>query len=315
MLAPSTDDDLAPLGVRLETAPCALCGSSASTPLLVGEDRAFAGPGRFQLVQCDACGLLRTDPRPSRATIHRYYPADYAPYQRQAVVRPQPTSRWLDRRVAVMPPVAPPGRLLEIGTSFGAFLHQCKLAGWDVTGVEFDAAMAARAAEVTGAPVHAASIEAVQFAPSSFDVICAWQVIEHLHDPVRAVRRCFEWLKPGGWLTFAVPDAGSLDFRVFRDRWFALELPRHLYHFTPSTSRAMLEICRFEDIRLVRPRTIYTGLRSATRILADRGWIASGRERAIADSLPARLINVIGGYTAAALGNTATFTMMGRKPR
>ena len=222
-------------------------------------------------------------------------------------------SGWVDRRVTVMPPVSPPGRLLEIGTAVGTFLSQRKRDGWDVTGVEFDDRAAAHAARRTGAPIHVGSVESVQFPPGTFDVICAWQVVEHLHDPVLSVRRCFDWLVPGGWLAIAVPDAGAPGFRVFRDAWFPLELPRHLYHFSAKTCRAMFESCGFSEIRLVRPRTVYTTLLSITGLLEDRGVLARGRGPAIVGSLPARLVNLTAGYAAAAVGLTDTFTMLGRR--
>ena len=313
MLAPSTAEELADIGVELEHAACSICGSSAGTPVIVGRDRNCGVPGRFQVVRCDECGLLRTDPRPTRGSIGRYYPPHYVAYHEEVVRRVG--SGWFDRRVKAMPPVAPPGRLLEIGTSVGTFLDERKRDGWDVTGVEFDEHAAARAAERTGAPIHVGSIETVSFPPRSFDVICAWQVVEHLHDPVSSLRRCFEWLVPGGWLAIAVPDVGAPGFRVFQDSWFALEVPRHLYHFSAQTCRAMFESCGFSEIRLVRPRTIYTTLLSITGILEERGVLARGNGRAIANSLPARVLNLGAGYVAAGMGRTDTFSMLGRKPR
>ena len=314
MLMPSTAAELASIGVALESAACALCGASAATPVLVARDRTCGVPGNYQVVRCNECGLLRTDPRPTRDTIRRYYPPEYVAYHRQVNTSPRPASGWRDRRVAVMPPTAPPGRLLEVGTSFGAFLHQCKRAGWDVTGVEFDERAASRAAELTGARIHAASIDSVEFPPGTFDVICSWQVVEHLHDPVKTLRRCFEWLAPGGWLTIAVPDAGSLDFRLFGAAWYPLQVPRHLYHFSPTTCRAMFESAGFTDLRLVRPRTVYTALLSVTGILEERGVVPPGGGPAILGTLPMRVLNGAAGYIAAPLGLTGTFTMLGRRP-
>lgn len=314
MLIHSTDTELAASGIEIESVGCALCGCERSTSVLVGYDRACGVPGRYQVVRCEQCGLMRTNPRPTRSSIHRYYPSEYVAYHRQLHAPPRRHSGWRDRRVSVMPPVSPPGRLLEIGTSFGAFLYECKRVGWDVTGVEMDERSAARAAELTGAPVHATSIETVQFPPRSFDVICAWQVIEHLHDPVRTLRACFDWLKPGGWLAIAIPDAGSLEFRLFREAWYPLDVPRHLYHFSAKTCRAMFESCGYTENRLVRPRTVYSGLLSMTGLLEQRGILKPGGGPVVLKSLPARLLNAAAGYTAALVGLTGTFTMLGRRP-
>ena len=41
------------------------------------------GPGLwFAVVRCENCGLAYTNPRPSPATIGRFYPADYRPHRR-----------------------------------------------------------------------------------------------------------------------------------------------------------------------------------------------------------------------------------------
>ena len=45
-----------------------------------------------------------------------------------------------------------------------------------------------------------------------------------------------------------MPNAGSLQAALFGPRWFHLDLPRHLFHFTPRTLRALLERSGLEII-------------------------------------------------------------------
>src|SRR3546814_19345766 len=59
------------------------------------------------------------------------------------------------------------------------------------------------------------------------DLIVGWMVLEHLHQPLAVLRKLRRWIQPDGWLVLSVPDAGSLEFRVFGDRWYALQLPTH----------------------------------------------------------------------------------------
>jgi 2-polyprenyl-3-methyl-5-hydroxy-6-metoxy-1,4-benzoquinol methylase len=66
-------------------------------------------------------------------------------------------------------------------------------------------------------------------------------VLEHLHDPVASLHTLYEWAKPGAWLALSVPNIDSLEFRLFKQRWHALHLPCHLYHYTPKTIVPMLE--------------------------------------------------------------------------
>jgi SAM-dependent methyltransferase len=106
--------------------------------------------------------------------------------------------------------------------------------GWQVAGVEVDEA-AARKARRFSIRVHAGDLLEAPFAPGEFDCVTAFHVLEHVPDPIRAVRRMLEWLAPGGLLVLEVPNAGGLGARLFGRAWSGLELPRHLSRFTPET--------------------------------------------------------------------------------
>ena len=57
---------------------------------------------------------------------------------------------------------------------------------------------------------------------------------------VNSLAKLMRWTRPGGWLVLSVPNAGSYEFKIFRDMWYALQLPTHLTHFTPKTIEQML---------------------------------------------------------------------------
>jgi hypothetical protein len=57
-----------------------------------------------------------------------------------------------------------------------------------------------------------------------------WHSLEHLPDAGATLDRAAAMLEPGGVLVAAMPNAASLQARLFGDRWFALDLPRHLVH-------------------------------------------------------------------------------------
>jgi SAM-dependent methyltransferase len=132
------------------------------------------------------------------------------------------------------PPWRGRGRYLDVGCGSGGALGVARALGWQVAGVEVDEAAAAKARRFS-ARVHAGDLQAAPFAPGEFDLITAFHVLEHVPDPVGAVRRMLGWLAPGGLLVIEVPNAGGLGARLFGRAWSGLELPRHLSHFTPAT--------------------------------------------------------------------------------
>ncbi len=68
-----------------------------------------------------------------------------------------------------------------------------------------------------------------------FDVVTMWHVLEHLPEPVAALERAAELLAPGGRLIVSVPNNDSWQARLGGDDWLHLDIPRHIYHFTPRS--------------------------------------------------------------------------------
>lgn len=77
------------------------------------------------------------------------------------------------------------------------------------------------------------------FPDNAFDAITMNHVIEHLYDPITTLEECRRVLKPVGKLVIVTPNIESLGARLFGEVWRGLEIPRHLYLFSPST----LQMC------------------------------------------------------------------------
>jgi SAM-dependent methyltransferase len=237
-----------PEGVELEERGCPNGCPPSDEPVLEGHDRIHGLPGRFRIVRCRRCGLMRTNPRPTPQTIGAYYPDDYAPYRPAEDGRAKPRRwrhrvkdrirRFFGRDTRRLPSMAP-GHLVEIGCASGAYLLQLRDQGWSTEGIEFSDS-AAQHARARGLSVQTASVETAAPPQSRADIVAAWMVLEHLHDPIRALHKIRGWVKPGGYLVGVVPDAGAFDRKLFGEHWYALHLPAHLYHFTPQTLRTVL---------------------------------------------------------------------------
>jgi len=149
-----------------------------------------------------------------------------------------------DLNINLIPPMKP-GCLLEIGCGTGSYMHAMALKGWQVQGIEVSP-FAAEIARSYGYPVDIANIESMPDPLKPFDLIVGWHVLEHLHHPVGTLKRIRGWLKPNGYMVLAFPNMGSIQFNIFKDRWYPLSLPTHLFHFTPDTIRKVLKSARWE---------------------------------------------------------------------
>lgn len=210
---------------------CAWCGH-----LFGGDDECQAGR-----IRCARCGVATTSPWPGGEQLADAYAAWYRPEggrfsgMGDAVLRR--TRSALANRLHRM---LPPGPVLDVGagdgTLVGAFLRH----GREATGVD-------PYASVSSPHVRAAEFEEMA---GAWSAVIFWHSLEHLRRPVRALRHAAALVVPGGVLVVAVPNATSLQARLFGDRWLALDLPRHLVHISPQALLSQIEALGFRVERV-----------------------------------------------------------------
>jgi 2-polyprenyl-3-methyl-5-hydroxy-6-metoxy-1,4-benzoquinol methylase len=141
--------------------------------------------------------------------------------------------------------------------------------GWEVEGIEASP-RAADVARSQGFLVQTSTLENAVPEAIPYDLIVAWMAIEHLHEPRIALQKLHGWIKPGGWLVFSVPNANSVEFRLFKDAWYALQLPTHLFHYTPRTLQRLLQASGWTIRQIFHQRVLSNLAASAGYVLQDR---------------------------------------------
>jgi len=109
--------------------------------------------------------------------------------------------RW-DRTERMLP--TPPARVLEIGCGLGSF-GRLLATHYDYTGLEPDATAYAEAAERIGELGRVLQTPVEELPPGAFDLVCAFEVLEHIDDDLAALRAWQAQLRPGGSLVVSVP--------------------------------------------------------------------------------------------------------------
>ncbi|MBY5161778.1 class I SAM-dependent methyltransferase [Salsipaludibacter albus] len=142
------------------------------------------------------------------------------------------------------------GRLLEVGCAYGLFAARALARGWDVAAMDVSAAGVAATSARLGIDVHHGLLDDAPFAPSSFDVVAAWDVLEHVPDPGVFLARVHDLLVPGGTVALSLPNVASLPARSLRTRWWTLRPDEHIWHFSPETLAATLADAGFTRIAL-----------------------------------------------------------------
>lgn len=190
-----------------ETVACPLCGGRDHA-VVATRDRAF---NRLTTVLCRGCGLVMTNPMPTAGEIDAFYRHDYrAAYHGAAKPRAKTlvkAERGAAQRIARLKPFLHPGmRVLDVGAAEGAFVGGLIAEGIQATGVEPNEGFAAHARATTQAEIHLGGWSEVALPEAAFDLVTIHHVLEHLREPVEALRRIAAWAKPGGLVQIAVPN-------------------------------------------------------------------------------------------------------------
>ena len=74
-----------------------------------------------------------------------------------------------------------------------------------------------------------------------YDGITLWHVLEHLPNPEDVLSKIHNILEKKGVLIIALPNINSLDARYYKSYWAALDVPRHIWHYTVKGITSLVE--------------------------------------------------------------------------
>lgn len=104
---------------------------------------------------------------------------------------------------------------------------------------------------IGGTCVHDNALNGLTHFPTShFDLIIMSSFLEHEINPLPLLRRCFEHLRPGGYIIVKVPNYDCLNRHVRGARWCGYRWPDHVNYFTPSTLQAMAASAQLRVARM-----------------------------------------------------------------
>ncbi len=139
--------------------------------------------------------------------------------------------------------------ILEIGCANGELMEELQADGHKVWGVEPDR-QALVFAQQRGLDVFYGTAESLppEVKSRQYDTIVMNHVLEHTRDPLLALRNAMNLLVDGGKLVMEVPNNSCIGLKSSGVAWMHLDVPRHLYFFTPHSFRAICEKVGFEII-------------------------------------------------------------------
>jgi len=222
-------------------------------------ERQFVKNG-FEYVLCSDCDTLFVNPRPPYQDLlriyadspsTRYWVEDFfkpmAEARREKIFKPR--AEYIANRF----PDLAVGHIGDIGAGFGIFLEELKKI-WPSAGalaVEPSVDMAKICRE-KGLPVIESMLEDIG-PEHQFDLLTAFELVEHLHNPEVFMVKVAELLNPGGRFFMTTLNGLGFDIQLLWETSKSVTPPHHLNFFNPHSIRILLERSGFEIIEISTP--------------------------------------------------------------
>ena len=232
----------------VEHTDCPLCGGDDTNVMI-------RGSASMQIVRCRRDGLVYVNPRPAARLLaqsfERFVPDENLNgfgIDRRPV---------LEHEAEAIKRLKPAGTLLDIGCATGVFFEFFAPADWKLFGVDPCVHAAEYAQRRYGAEVFCGHLGEAPWEADRFDVITIIDSLYYFPDPLTALAKANQLLKPDGILALEIP---GFTYKLLRERgplcllfdgkWSRLRPESyHLYHFSPSTLSQLLDKAGFEIVK------------------------------------------------------------------
>ncbi|MEK7849545.1 MAG: class I SAM-dependent methyltransferase [Candidatus Omnitrophota bacterium] len=218
----------------------------------------------WSVKECTVCGYARIDPVPMRETRPSLYSKEKVVERNAKQLRlSQKFSRVMKRsfnrianrnkgeifynKLSGYLPLA--AKIFDIGCGDGEFLKLAKTK-FSCTGIEISEYLAGLAREQNGIKVIVGDFQAADVIHEKFDGITLISLLEHLDDPGRTLKKCFNLLNNGGVLLIKTVNYGCLNRMIKKGNWTGFRPPDHVVYFTPLSLRLLLKNIGFARTRI-----------------------------------------------------------------
>ncbi len=231
---------------------CPLCGSARISPF----HTITRYTAHFTVDRCGDCGFIFMNPRFTEETVRGFYGEEYyrgsAEYSYQDERRAEKFHRHVwDARLAVIRKFIKAGRFLDVGAAFGGFLGSLSH-NFEPAGIEPSEFAGNYARRRIGSLIHVGTLEDHFFPRDNFLVITMIEVLEHMADPVFALKECHRLLQKGGLLVIQTANMEGLQAQLRGSR-YAYYMPGHLSYFSRRNLCALLKEVGFSRIKVYHP--------------------------------------------------------------
>lgn len=243
----------------MEKRVCILCGNSDFEVFCEAKDinQPKADDKTFPVLKCKICGLAATiADLPDFKELYREDFRDLKGERFRGGLE-KIVNALEKRRINKVLKHKKRGRILDVGCGRGIFLRCLQKRSWDAYGIEISEKNARFLEKEHKIKMFQGDFTKINLPEKFFDVVTFWHVFEHFQDPSEALLKLKKILKDDGIVIIEAPNEESLQARVFKEKWFHLDAPRHLYHYSPGVLRKILKKHGFEALKVSEGEALY----------------------------------------------------------
>lgn len=215
----------------------------------------------FMIIGCKICALKFLNLVPeTKDELSKIYSAEYGAYNKSFNIIERLFSKLISIVVfksnyrtyfdiPILNYEKQNNRMLDIGSGSGILSTLYRSQGWEVTSLDFNENLKHQYDNSDNITFVTGDASNPNFPANTFDLIVASQILEHLPDPIAALRNWRLILKENGKLIIAVPNFGGLNRLIFNSYWFGgISAPFHLLFFNIVSLNKLIYKAKFRTL-------------------------------------------------------------------
>lgn len=247
---------------------CRICGNTAANTAYDVREMLHGSREKFRYFQCSNCGCLQISCIPT--DLARFYPADYQVYkdysrkahnkvrrllESRQVLHELTGGNWIGRLLAKtysapdyakwckFMGVGLDAKILDVGCGNGKLLSRMVVGGFaHLRGI--DPFIQKDIAFNQGAQIYKRDLPThIAVSHEKYDLVMLHHSFEHMENPRQVLKWCTQLMTDDGWLLIRIPLADSDAWEQYRENWFQLDPPRHLFVHTSKSMHQLVKQC------------------------------------------------------------------------
>lgn len=213
--------------------------------------------------QCKTCKMVYVNPVMKDKYLDLYYKNNHTA---QALAHNQETEfyrRIYTNGLREITKFKKSGSLLDLGCSSGLFLTLAKKWGFQTYGIEINT-KEANIAKKSGHSILGPTIQSLD-KHFKFDVICLWDVFEHIKNGLMMLKTIKQHIKHRGLVFLQIPNANGLAPRILHEHCNMFDGFEHVNLYSPKTITTQVSAAKLKVVSMcsvideIKPIVNYCG--------------------------------------------------------